>query len=111
MTLERTGIPTAVLCSDEFGPLGRAEAQVLGLGALPLVPIPHPLAGNDAARVRAKACAVADAAWRALTSPAAEVEARHRHTFLALTERRLEGGAVCVDDVCAVDPSLGASST
>lgn len=110
MTLERTGIPTAVLCSDEFGPLGRAEAQVLGLGGLPLVPIPHPLAGNDAARVRAKARAIADEVWRALTLPAAEVEARHARTFLALTERRFAGGAACVDDACAIDPSLGAPS-
>ena len=49
-----------MICSDEFGPLGRAEAQVLGMGGLPLLPIPHPLAGNDGALVRAKAEAIAD---------------------------------------------------
>jgi hypothetical protein len=29
------------VCSDEFGPLGRAEAEVLGLPGLPLIAIPH----------------------------------------------------------------------
>ena len=48
------GIPTAVICSDEFGPLARAESQVLGLGNLPLVGIPHPLVGETASRLAGK---------------------------------------------------------
>lgn len=104
--LETAGIPTAVICSDEFGPLGRAEAQVLGLGALPLLPIPHPLAGNDAALVRAKAEAIADEVLAALTDSAAALAARHGGRFLALTDKRMAGGVVCIDEACVYDPGL-----
>ena len=95
-----------MICSDEFGPLGWAEAQVLGLGSLPLLPVPHPLAGNDAVLVRAKARAIAAEVLNALTEPADTLAARHAGRFLALTERRLDGGAVCTDEVCAYDPAL-----
>lgn len=79
---------------------------MLGLGALPLVPVPHPLAGNDAALVAAKARAIAAEVLAVLTTPAAQIAAEHAGRFLALTERRLERGAVCIDEVCAIDPSL-----
>jgi hypothetical protein len=104
--LETAGIPTAVICSDEFGPLGRAEAEVLGLGALPLLPIPHPLAGNDSALVRAKAEAIADEVLSALTDSAAALAARHGARFLTLTDKRMAGGAVCTDEACVYDPGL-----
>ncbi len=95
-----------VLCSDEFGPLGRAEAQVLGAPGLPLVAIPHPLADNLPDLVRAKASAIVDEVELALTGDAAEVSAAHRDRFQRLTQRRLEAGALCLDDVCAVDLAL-----
>ena len=31
---------------------------------------------------------------------------RYASRFVTLTERRLAGGAVCVDEVCAFDPVL-----
>ena len=96
------------MCSDEFGPLARAEAQVLGLAALPLVAVPHPLAGNDAGLVAAKARGVAAEVTFALCAGPAELAARYAGQFVALSERRLSGGAVCVDDVCAVDPAVAA---
>ena len=99
-------MPTVVVCSDEFGPLGRAEAEVLGFTGLPLIPIPHPLAGNRADLVVAKAKAVADEVADALTADAADLAARHRTRFVRLTQRRLEGGAVCTEEVCAVDLAL-----
>ena len=109
--LEEAGIPTAVICSDEFGPLGRAEAQVLGLGSLPLIPIPHPLADNGTELVLAKARAIAVEVAEALTAAAGGLEARHAGRFLGLTEKRLAGGAICIDEVCAIDPGMtGASS-
>lgn len=95
-----------MICSDEFGPLGRAEAEVLGLPGLPLVAIPHPLAGNRTDLVAAKARGVIDEIVDALTGEAGEVADRHRARFTRLTQRRLEHGAVCVDDVCAIDPAL-----
>jgi hypothetical protein len=95
-----------VICSDEFGPLGRAEAQALGLPGLPLVPIPHPLAGNHAPLVAAKASGVVAEVLEALTADAATLAEQHRGRFTRLTQRRLAGGAVCVDEVCAIDLAL-----
>lgn len=95
-----------MLCSDEFGPLARAESQVLGIGALPLIALPHPLAGNDAALVAAKAAALASEVIAALTEPAATLSARYANRFVSLSDRRLEAGAVCVDAVCAIDPVI-----
>ncbi|MEX2482258.1 MAG: hypothetical protein WD928_15480 [Gammaproteobacteria bacterium] len=92
--------------SDEFGPLARAEAEVLGMNALPLTAIPHPLAGNEAELVRAKAAAIAMEIAAALTDSPDVLAERHASRFLALTERRLSGGAVCVDEVCAFDPAI-----
>lgn len=100
-----------MICSDEFGPLGRAESQVLGLGALPLLAIPHPLAGNDAAVVAAKARAIAQEVVQALTEPVESIRARYEGRFLSLTERRLDGGTLCIDDTCAIDPAIADRNT
>ncbi len=99
-------MPTVVICSDEFGPLGRAEAEVLGSPGLPLVPIPHPLADNLKDLVEAKAAAIVDEVEQALTGDADEVAAAHRQRFQRLTQRRLEDGALCLDDACAIDLAL-----
>ena len=99
-------MPTVVVCSDEFGPLGRAEATVLGLAGLPLVPVPHPLAGNDPGLVAAKGHGVGDEVIEALTADPVTLADHHRTRFTRLTQRRLEGGAVCLDEVCAVDLAL-----
>lgn len=95
-----------VICSDEFGPLGRAEAQVLGAPGLPLIAVPHPLADNLPDLVEAKAKAIAEEVIAALTGAATAVADAHRHRFTRLTQRRLAGGAVCLDDVCAIDVAL-----
>ncbi len=103
-------MPTVVVCSDEFGPLGRAEAQVMGMGGLPLVPVPHPLAGNADALVAAKALAVGAEVLAGLTGDAAELAERHRTRFVRLAERRLEGGAMCIDESCALDLAMGSAT-
>lgn len=97
--------------SDEFGPLARAEAEVLGINALPLIALPHPLAGNEVDLVRAKAAAIATEVVAALTDSPEALAARHASRFLAPTERRLSGGAVCVDEACAFDPAIGRQSS
>jgi hypothetical protein len=99
-------VPTVVICSDEFGPLGRAEAEVLGAPGLPLVPIPHPLADNGPGLVDAKAAAIVDEVIEALTGEAAAVADAHRNRFVRLTQRRLEGGELCLDDACAIDLAM-----
>lgn len=99
-------MPTALLCTDEFGPLARAESEVLGMPGLPLIAIPHPLAGNEHGLVTAKAAAIAGEVRDALNAPVDEVTTRYRGRFTTLTERRLSDGAVCVDEVCALDPAM-----
>lgn len=99
-------MPTVVICSDEFGPLGRAEAEVLGAPGLPLVPIPHPLADNLEPLVEAKAAAIAAEVEQALTGSAAAIAEAHRHRFRRLTQRRLDAGELCLDDACAIDLAL-----
>ena len=95
-----------MICSDEFGPLGRAEAQVLGAPGLPLVPIPHPLADNSPGLVDAKAAAIVDEVYGALVGDAEVVASAHRDRFVKLTQRRLAGGELCLDDSCAIDFAL-----
>ena len=100
-------MPTALLCTDEFGPLARAESEVLGMAGLPLVAVPHPLAGNEIELVTAKAAGVSEEVRAVLTGTVDELESKYASRFNTLTERRLDGGAVCVDEVCAIDPALG----
>ena len=95
-----------MLCTDEFGPLGRAEAEVLGSPGLPLIPIPNPLADNTKDLVEAKAAAIVDEVVQSLVGDAAAVAETHRDRFVQLTQRRLDGGELCLDDACAIDFAL-----
>lgn len=94
------------MCTDEFGALARAESQVLGIGSLPLIAIPHPLAGNGEALVSAKADAITAEIISALTSAEHSIVERYQGKFLQLAERRLAGGAVCLDESCTLDPGM-----
>ena len=51
-------MPTVTICSSEFVALGRAEAEALGMPALPLAIIKHPLGGLAADEVRQRAASV-----------------------------------------------------
>jgi hypothetical protein len=64
--LERRGVAAVVLGTDEFHPLGLAEATSRGLPDLPIVTVPHPIGGVAPESVAAKASAIADALDRAL---------------------------------------------
>jgi hypothetical protein len=44
-------VPAAVVCTDVFAPLGKVEAEQLGMPELPLLIIRHPLGGLPAAEV------------------------------------------------------------
>ncbi len=105
LTLEGRGVPTALVASDEFAPLGRAESIARGLPGLPLVTVPHPLAGNLSELVRAKASGCVDEVVQVLTQNAQELGARYEPRFQQLAERRLSQDAVCTDAVCAIDPA------
>ena len=50
---ERLGIPTVVIITDRFVPTARAVSAVNGLRDYPFSVIPHPIANNDDATLRA----------------------------------------------------------
>lgn len=41
--LERLGIPTAVICTDEFVASARAQAAICGNPGYPFAVVPHPV--------------------------------------------------------------------
>jgi hypothetical protein len=53
--LRKRGLITAVICSDPFIKLGKAQARVFGTADLPLIIIPHPLGGVSLEKVEARA--------------------------------------------------------
>ncbi len=53
--LRKRGLVTAVICSDPFLNLGKAQSRVFGVPDLPLVLIQHPLGGLALDDVRRRA--------------------------------------------------------
>lgn len=105
VTLEEKGVPSVLLCTDEFAPLARAESVAKGMGGLPLAVVPHPLADNRPDEVRAKAEAVLAEVLQVLTGDARELDARYRPLYHRLAETRLSRRVACLDEVCVTDPS------
>ncbi|MCH8870470.1 MAG: hypothetical protein IIC85_12220 [Chloroflexi bacterium] len=55
ITLEKRGIPTAVICTEPFISSGKAMSNIRGIPGYPFVVLPHPLGSlePDALRHRA----------------------------------------------------------
>ena len=53
--LRKRGVASAVICSETFVNLGKAQARVFGVPHLPLVVIPHPLGGLSLEKVEGRA--------------------------------------------------------
>jgi hypothetical protein len=53
--LTKRGLLAAVVCSDSFMKLGKAQAKVFGVPDLPLLEIKHPLGGLNLNQVRERA--------------------------------------------------------
>jgi len=53
--LTKRGLLAAVVCSDSFMKLGKAQAKVFGVPDLPLLEIKHPLGGLNIDQVRERA--------------------------------------------------------
>jgi hypothetical protein len=53
--LTKRGLLAAVVCSDSFMKLGKAQAKVFGVPDLPLLEIKHPLGGLNLDQVRERA--------------------------------------------------------
>ena len=53
--LRKRGVFSAVICTEPFLKLGKAQAKVFGVPDLPLVLIPHPLGGIGLEQVHGRA--------------------------------------------------------
>ncbi len=66
--MESRGIPTVMICTDEFSLLGRNEAESLGMPALPIALVAHPLGGQNIDAIRHKAITAVDEIVSILTA-------------------------------------------
>lgn len=62
-----------MLCTDEFSQLGRHEAESLGMPALPIALVPHPLGGQQPEHIREKAEKAVAQVVGMLTTPASQL--------------------------------------
>ena len=56
--IEKQGRPTVTVSTTAFSVAGRARAQILGMGELPIVAIVHPLASKTESEARVAAEAI-----------------------------------------------------
>lgn len=73
---------TASICTDEFAPLGQAEAEALGMSTLPIVVIPHPLAGLKPDGVELRVDAVLDEVVYVLTTERHKLAEEYKGKYL-----------------------------
>ncbi|ETX08657.1 MAG: hypothetical protein ETSY2_04075 [Candidatus Entotheonella gemina] len=76
--MENRGVPTVMVCTDEFSQLGRNEAESLGLPYLPIALVPHPLGGQKPDRILEKAEKSIDQVVAIATSPVPDLVERFR---------------------------------
>ncbi len=55
ITLEKAGVPTAVICTEPFIPSARAMAKIQGIPEYPYIILPHPLGSLTADSLRNQA--------------------------------------------------------
>jgi hypothetical protein len=53
--LERRGVPTAVICTDQFIASAKAQAVICGNPDYPFVVVPHPIGSLTPAELRERA--------------------------------------------------------
>ena len=53
--LDRRGVPTAVICTDQFVESARAQAKICGNPDYPFAVVAHPLGSLTAAELQARA--------------------------------------------------------
>jgi hypothetical protein len=68
VNLERAGVPSVVLVSRSFCPLGQIVARGIGHHALPIIMLPHPIGEADQARIALKGTEAASEVVRLLTA-------------------------------------------
>lgn len=67
---------TAVLCSERFVPLAKAEAAALGLPGLPIIVVDHPIGGQEPDVVARRAQQALPQLIAAVTTGSPAIEAR-----------------------------------
>jgi len=55
ITLERNGVPTAVICTEPFISSGKAMSKIGGIPDYPFVVVPHPLGSLSIDQLRERA--------------------------------------------------------
>jgi len=89
--LESKGVPTAVIVTSEFAPMGEATARERGYDGLPLVVVPHPFDWLPRSEVEGIAENIVGEIIRILTSAPEELVQKYRDRW-----RTTEGyGASC----------------
>lgn len=76
--MEIRGVPTVMVCTDEFSQLGRNEAESLGLPYLPIALVPHPLGGQKQGQILERAEKSIDQVIAIATTPVPDLMARFR---------------------------------
>ncbi|MBI2907499.1 MAG: hypothetical protein HYX92_07600 [Chloroflexi bacterium] len=74
--MEKRGIPSVVICTDEFLSLGKSIAEFLGMPTLKIVSIPHPLGGLEKEDVLKRAEVAHEEIAAALTAAKSAAKAR-----------------------------------
>lgn len=69
---------TAIICTDEFAPLGREEARALGMPGLPIVQVPHPVTHLSKDKVEALVESVLEEIVHAFSSPKEELAREYK---------------------------------
>ncbi len=102
--MEKRGIPAATICTDEFFALGKAEAEILGIPGLPIVTIPHPMAGQPPERVFEAANQALNEIIHVLTSDAKHLEKEYKAKTVT-SKKRLRHKALFGDDFVSAGES------
>jgi hypothetical protein len=100
--LETRGIPTVTICTDEFFPLGKAEAQILGMPGLPIAHIPHPLASQPPDRVAEMAKEAFEEIVHILTTQADRLEDEYKSKIVT-SKKKLRRKPIFGDEFSAPD--------
>lgn len=82
VTLEKRGVPTATVNSEEFVRLGQSESRALGIPGLPIVPVEHPLGDADIDQVEERAIGALPELVEALTGDRTEVAESYEGRYL-----------------------------
>lgn len=94
----------ATICTDEFFALGKAEAEMLGMPGLPIITIPHPMAGQPSERVAEAADRALNEIIHVLTSDAKDLQKQYK-AKMPPQKQRLRHKALFGDDVASAEES------